>query len=181
MQEKGDSKMTENYVNFKLINQDGEVVKEKTSKVYNPFKEGVGYNFKYKSTVVKEYTDIQLPNVFTDAEVGRLYKLSKHIYSNSNMLARRIKNKLEPYDKETIRELLGIHRNSFNPFWNKIIKHKIIKSIKIEGKEWLCFNPLYFNTTKYLPLHLFIAFQDELKEHLPEWVISKYLDMCERT
>lgn len=168
-------------MNLKVINQDGEVVKEKTSKIYNPFKEGVGYNFKYKSTTIKDYTDILLPADFTDTEVGKLYRLSRRIYSSSNMLARRVKSKLEPYTKEEIREFFGMHRSKFSPFWNKIVKHKIIKAITIEGKEWFCFNPLYFNSTKYLPLYLFIAFQDELKEHLPEWVISKYLDMCERT
>lgn len=161
----------------KVVTDEGEIVKEKASKIYNPFKEGVGYNFKYKSCNIKSYLSIDLPQCFTPSELGRILILSRHIYSCSNLLARRIKNNLEPYTKEDIRELLEVHRNSFNPFWNKLIKSKMIKAINIDNKEWFCFNPLYFNSTTYLPVYLYIAFQDELKEHLPEWVIEKYLDM----
>jgi hypothetical protein len=32
-----------------------------------------------------------------------------------------------------------------------------------------------------MPVYLFIAFQGELKEHLPEWAIRKYLDMQDET
>jgi hypothetical protein len=74
---------------------------------------------------------------------------------------------------------LDVSRNTFNDFWNKVIDLKIIKQICFDGKEFYCINPLYFNSTRYMPLYLFIAFQDELCEHLPEWVIDRYLDMKE--
>jgi len=162
------------------ITEDGEVVEEKVIAFYNPFKEGRGYNFKYKSIFIKSYLDIPLPDVFTDAEIGKIFRLSRHIYSDSNLLARRSNNEIVPLTKQEIQEIIGLHRTKFNPFWKKVLKHRIIKPIKYCDAEYFCFNPIYFNSTTYLPLHLYLAFQDELKAHLPEWVVNKYLDMQEK-
>jgi len=161
------------------ITEDGEIVKESVKKLYNPFKEGKGYNFRYKSLNVRSYLDIPLPECFTDSEVGKIYRLTRYIYSSSNMLAYRSGGRVYPFTKEDIRKIIVLHRNNFNPFWNKVLANKVIKPIVIDGMEYFCFNPLYFNSTQYMPLYLFIAFQDELREHLPEWVIEKYLDMQE--
>lgn len=159
------------------IDHNGEVIDEKTRRFYNPFQDGRGYNFKYKSINIKSYLDIPLPECFTDTEVGKVYRLSRHIYSDSNMLAYRSDNRILPLSKEDIRQMVVLHRTKFGPFWNKVLSEKVIRSIVINGLEYFCFNPLYFNSTRYLPLYLYIAFQDELRKHLPDWVIKKYLDM----
>ncbi len=167
------------YIRRDVIVDGGEIVGEKVIPFYHPFKEGRGYNFKYKSINIKTYLDIPLPECFKDPEVGKIYRLSRHIYSDSNLLAKRVHHSIRPMSKAEIQDIVGLHRNNFNPFWKKLIRHKVIKLIILDGQEYFCFNPLYFNSTTYLPLYLFIAFQRELKEHLPEWVIKKYLDMRE--
>lgn len=167
------------YYKRQSITNNGEVVDEKTVKLYNPFKNGRGYNFKYKSINVRSYLDIPLPDCFTDSEVGKIYRLTGYIYSDTNMLAYRSNSRILPMTKERIRKTITLHRNNFNPFWKKVLENRIIKSVIIDGNEYFCFNPIYFNSTRYLPLYLYIAFQHELKEHLPEWVVEKYLDMQE--
>jgi len=140
---------------------------------------GGGYNFKYKSLNVRSYLEIPLPECFTDSEVGKIYRLTRSIYSSSNMLAYRGNGKVHPLAKEDIRKIVVLHRTKFNPFWHKVLNNKVVKPIVMDGQEYYCFNPIYFNSTLYLPLYLFIAFQDEIKGHLPAWVIEKYLDMQE--
>ncbi len=172
--------MDEYFKQERVVTADGEAVgSTKIKKFYSPFQDGRGYNFKYKSTVIKSYLGIELPKCFTDNECGKMYRLSKRIYSDSNLLAKRVNNEIHPLTKQDITEIVGVHRANFSPFWNKMLRNKIIKPIKISGDEYFCFNPLYYNTTTYMPLYLFIAFQDELKEHLPEWVVKRYLDMQE--
>lgn len=165
------------YYKKQSISTDGEVVYEKTFKLYSPFKEGRGYNFKYKSLNVRSYFDIELPKCFTDSEIGKIHRLSRRIYSSSNLLARRSNNNIVPLTKKDIQGIVGLYRTKFYPFWNKIIDNKIIKPVMLDGSEYFCFNPIYFNTTTYLPLYLYITFQKELQDHLPKWAIEKYLEM----
>lgn len=155
----------------------GEILGEKVVSFYHPFQDGRGYNFKYKSINIKSYLDIPLPKSFNDSEVGKVYRLSRYIYSDSNLLARRIHHSICPLMKQDIQDIIGLNRNNFALFWNKIIKLKIVKLVELNGQDFYCFNPIYFNSTTYLPVYLYIAFQDELKFHLPEWVVDKYLGM----
>ena len=174
--------MDEYYKQEQVITGDGELVgNKKVRKFYSPFQDGRGYNFKYKSATIKSYLGVELPKCFTDNECGKMYRLSKKIYSDSNLLAKRINNEICPLTKDDITLIVGVHRTNFSKLWNKMIKHRIIKPIKINNEVYFCFNPLYYNSTTYIPLYLFIAFQGELKAHLPEWVVKKYLDMKEES
>jgi hypothetical protein len=161
------------------IDGNGEIIGKKVRKYYNPFRDGRGYNFKYKSIYIKSYLDVPLPECFTDTEVGRIYRLSRYIYSDSNLLAKRSSNAFVPITKQDIRKVFVVRKSVFYPFWKKMIDEKILKAIQLDGQEYYCFNPIYFNSTHYLPIYLYIAFQDELGKHLPEWVVKKYLEMQE--
>jgi len=170
--------MDKYYKSERVVTADGEAVGDaKIRKFYSPFQEGRGYNFKYKSTTIKSYLSVELPKCFTDNECGKIYRLSKKIYSDSNLLAKRVGNEIHSLDKDDITSIVGVHRTNFSKLWKKMLQNKIIKPIKIGGEEYFCFNPLYYNSTQYMPLYLFIAFQEELREHLPQWVIEKYLHM----
>lgn len=170
--------MDEYYKQERVVTADGEPVGDpKVKKFYSPFKDGRGYNFKYKSTTIKSYLGVELPECFTDNECGKIYRLSKQIYSDSNLLAKRTNNEIKPLAKDELIGIIGVHRTNFNKLWNKILRNKIIKPIQINNETYYCFNPLYFNSTTYIPLYLFIAFQEELKEHIPDWAVKKYLDM----
>lgn len=170
--------MPADYIKQRTITNDGEIVYQENKRYYNPFKENRGYNFKYKSSNIRSYLDIPLPNEFTDSEIGKLTRLSRHIYSDSNMLARRAGGKITAYTKEDAQEIVGLSRARFSNFWRKAVKHRIIKTIVLDNQEFICFNPIYFNSTTYIPIHLYLAFQTELSRHLPEWVVERYLDMA---
>jgi len=171
--------MKETYIKRQSITQNGEVVKQNVAEFYSPFKDGKGYNLKYKSTHTRSYLEISLPEDFTDTEIGKIYRLSKKIYSDSNLLAKRSNDEIVPLSKKDIQDLVNLHRTKFNPFWSKILEQSVIKETKLGDCKYFCFNPLYFNSTTYIPLYLYIAFQKELNEHLPKWVIQRYLEMHE--
>jgi hypothetical protein len=173
-------RMHQKYIKNRSITQDGELTKDDYYLIYDPFKEGVGYNFKYRSAFVKNYLGISLPfgeNGFTDIELGRIYRISRLMYSDSNLLASRSNNDIVPVSRDEIQLMLKMHRTKFVPFWKKILEYQILKPIKYDSGTFFCMNPLYYNSTTYLPIEIYLAFQDELKDHLPEWVIEKYLNM----
>lgn len=165
------------YKKEQVVTADGELVETDVKSFYNPFQEGRGYNFKYKSAYTKTYTEIELPKEFTDSECGKLYRLSKKIYSNSNLLARRSNSEIVPLSMQDIIEQVGVHRSNFYPFWGKVEKYRIIKLIDIGGMKFYCFNPLFFNATQYMPLYVYEAFKEELKDEMPEWVHERYAEL----
>jgi hypothetical protein len=175
--------MPQKYYKNRSITQDGELVRDDSYVVYSPFKEGVGYNFKYRSSFTKSYIGISIPydskgiQGFTDLELGRIYRISRLMYSDSNLLARRSNNQIVPIVREEIQSLLKMHRTKFVPFWKKVIKFKVLKDIQYDGSAYFCMNPIYFNSTVYMPLHVYLAFQEDIKGHIPEWVIEKYLEL----
>jgi hypothetical protein len=73
--------------------------------------------------------------------------------------------------------MLKMHRTKFVPFWKKILSFRILKPLQYDVGTFFCMNPLYYNSTVYLPLEIFLAFQVDLQSHLPQWAVDKYLDM----
>jgi len=173
-------RMQQKYVKNRSITQDGELTKDDYYLFYDPFKEGIGYNFKYRSAFVKNYLGISLPygeNGFSDLELGRIYRISRLMYSDSNLLARRSNNNIVPITRDEIQLMLKMHRTKFVPFWKKVLEYRILKPIKYQDEYYFCMNPLYYNSTTYMPIHVYLAFQNDIQDHLPKWVVEKYLDM----
>lgn len=175
------TKKVQMYVKNKSISmEDGELVRDDSGLFYYPFKEGVGYNFKYRSAFTKSYQSVSLPSGvggFSDLELGRIYRISRLMYSDSNLLARRTNNHLEPFTRDEIQNMLKMHRTKFVPFWKKLLDFRILKPIPYDGNTYFCMNPLYYNSTTYIPVHVYLAFQNDIGEHIPDWAIKKYLEM----
>ena len=165
------------YKKEQVITKDGELIESRLKNYYRPFQDDRGYNFKYKSTFVKSYAEIELPFAFTDNECGKLYRLSKRIYSASNLLARRTMNRIVPMTLKEINDCVGVHRVNFKKFWDKVLEYRVVKVVVIGKEEFYCFNPLYFNSTRYMPLYVYQAFKEELRNHIPDWVAVKYKEM----
>jgi hypothetical protein len=173
-------KVQQKFIKNRSITQDGELVKDDYYLIYDPFKEGVGYNFKYRSAYIKSYLGISLPygeNGFSDLELGRIYRISRLMYSDSNLLARRSDSEVVPITRDEIQLMLKMHRTKFVPFWKKVLDYRILKPVFYDERTFFCMNPLYYNSTTYMPVHIYLAFQKDIQEHIPKWVIEKYLEM----
>lgn len=164
-------------------NKTGFILDEKERGLYNPFDPDKGYNFKYKSIAIKTYLDIPLPDVFSDSDLGKLLRLSKLIYANSNMLGRRVNTYIKPLTQDAIINVLGLKDRQGRAFIKKVIDNNVIRKLEFteQGKTFaqFYFNPIYFFSGTYLNLNLFLLFQDELNKHLPPWVIAKFLEQEE--
>ncbi|MFE5319774.1 hypothetical protein ACFQ88_13790 [Paenibacillus sp. NPDC056579] len=42
-------------------------------------------------------------------------------------------------------------------------------------------NPLYFFSDRYLPLSLYLLFQEQIDKHIPDWVKQKYRELQDET
>jgi len=164
-------------------NKTGVVLSEKERGIYNPFDPEKGYNYKYKSFCIKSYLDTPLPDVFSDSEIGKIFRLSRYIYANSNMIGRRVGSRIKAFTQEEIIKTFGLKDRQGRSLLKKTIEQKVIRKIDIaeQGKRFVqfYFNPMYFFSGTYLNLNLFLIFQDELSKHLPPWVITKFLEQHE--
>ena len=164
-------------------NKTGFIMDERERGLYNPFDPEKGYNFKYKSFSIKSYLDIPLPNVFSDSELGKLFRLSRHIYANSNMLGKRVNTFVKSFTQEDIIKILGLKDRQGRALLRKIIDHNVIRKLEYaeQGKHFVqfYFNPIYFFSGTYLNLNLYLIFQDELRKYLAPWVITKFLEQAE--
>lgn len=162
----------------------GEIFSEKIRNIYNPFDPDKGYNWKYKSFSIKSYLDIPLPDKFTDAELGKIFRLSRHIYADSNMLGKRVNNYIKPLGKNEIIKIFGLKDRQGRALLKKILENKVVKKFENteQGKTYVqfYFNPIYFFSGTYISLNLYLLFQDELNKHLPEQVIAKFLELAEQ-
>ena len=126
-------------------NKTGEIKYHKKTPFTSPFKRGLGYSFKYNSIKVSGYADISLPKELDDLTIGRMYRLSKHLYSVTNMLARRSNNKIKPYQITDIAKVLGMSERQASDFFRVSNQYGVIKRTKVEPRMYqYYFNPLYF-------------------------------------
>jgi len=72
-----------------------------------------------------------LSRLFTDAEMGRLYKMFDMTMTEYNVLF--LCDSRKPHTKQTLMEALDLGRNTFEPFFNRLIKLGVIYFIR--GKE----------------------------------------------
>jgi predicted transcriptional regulator len=162
-------------INAVIDSSTGEVYKETQSEYYSPYQEGKGYNFRYKSLSVKYYQDIDF-YMFKDSELGKLFKLSKFIYKETNLLAIRTNGKVRPLSTQEIQEIVGLSKSRCSEFICKLKNCNILRKRNINGSFYLVFNPLMFNSCKYVPKYLYLIFKDILDQIIPEWVQVKYME-----
>lgn len=158
----------------------GEVVKQKEFYVKNKFDAEKGYCF----TSQKNRINISPNNIheeITDADIGKLFKLSRQLQANTNLLVYRSGNNIKPMQIKHIAKLLEISERSCVRFINKMIKlHVMGKTVERNCKfSLICYKkyflcPTVFFCGCWLNYNLYIMFRSDLDKILPNWVISKF-------
>lgn len=161
-----------------IYNDNGEIVNDKTLRYKNKFDEEEGYLFWNQRNFVKTFSDVEYPKEMNDIEIGRMARLSKKVWSNTNMLGYRGNGGIRPYDINCIGQIIGIQQRQAERFISKMIKLGIMAkvSIKVEGKTEVQYylNPIYFFSSNRIPLNLYLIFRKQLDEVLPKWVKESY-------
>lgn len=166
-------------MNNRLIrhtNEHGEIISEKVFTYKAPFEDDEGYLFWNKKNFTKSFNDVEYPSELTDSELGKLTRLTKKVYSDTNMIAYRGNGgRIKPYTDEKISELLGLQLRQGKRFLNKMVKLGIICKYNNRGITEYYFNPLYYFSNKRISLDLYLKCKEQLDKVLDDWVIRRYM------
>lgn len=159
----------------------GEIYYERQWKSFNGWNDE-GYKYRYRYNSLKFYPDM-LPRV--DPNILKVFFMICCITNEDNLLAYKTKSRskykkpeLHIYTTEEIWEHLPykISKYSFKNAWSKLVP-RYIRKIKVEDKRIWAVNPAYANRCSTVPLFLFSAFKDDMKEKLGTFNYKRYCDM----
>jgi hypothetical protein len=154
----------------------GEIISSETKSV-TYFTEK-GYMVFARKNYSRVFTDIRIPDDFTDAELGKIYRLQACIQQNTNMLVKRTNGIRRPMTYAEIAKQTGLSDRLGKEFVKKLLDYAIIGTIEktTGGTTRLAyyFNPLYFHNSKWLTFELYDLFKKQLDPHLPVWVKREY-------
>lgn len=161
-----------------ISEETGEVKKTKVQRVVARFDDDRGYLFWARKDFAKSFLDVPYPKEMTDAEIGRIARLAKRMWSNTNMLGYRGNKGVRPYNVEQIGKEIGLGPRQAQRFVKKMIdigmmaKHEDGKGRSKEVQYYI--NPIHFFGSNRIPLSLYLLFRKHLDKLLPWWVKAEY-------
>ena len=163
----------------KLINlSTGEILDEKTVTFPAYFDEEKGYLFWVRKNHARSFHGIPYPKEMSDSDIGKLARLAKHIWSNTNMLAYRGNGGIRPLDIDGIAEVLDLKPRRVRSYIKKMVTLGVMAKSRTKVgdvvEDFFYINPIYFCSSKRIPLHLYLIFKKQLDEVLPTWVIQRF-------
>lgn len=163
----------------RLINSNGEVIKNKVHHIAAAFDEEKGYLFWARKSHAKSFLDTPYPPGMTHTEIGRIAVLAKKIWSNTNMLGYRGNGGVKPYDVEQIGKIIELGPRQAARFIDKMIKVGMMARVRVDsgGKKETQYyiNPIFYFSGNRISLNLYLIFKEQLDRVLPEWVKVEYM------
>jgi len=142
------------------------------------FDEEKGYLFWARKSFSKSFADIDFPDDMSDLEIGRMARLAKRIWSNTNMLGYRGNGGVRAYSIDMIADILKIKTRQAYRFIEKMIRLGVLARVTIntdQRKETqLYVNPIYFFSSNRIPLSLYLIFHRQLDQYIPKWAQEAY-------
>ena len=158
----------------------GEVCSVKKHFMESAFDEEKGYLFWARKSFTKSFHSVDYPKEMNDLDLGRMARLAKKIWSNTNMLGYRGNGGIKPYTVEKIGEVINLKPRQAKTFVDKMISLGVIAKVNVDtgGHKEVHFyvNPIYFFSSNRIPLNLYLIFRKELDKVLPSWVKAKYAE-----
>lgn len=155
----------------KYINSDGEywLKREHTEAWYNEN----GYLYRNRTKVLKAFTDKPYPKELSWNEKGKLSDLEQYV-GNEQLIVYKSNKIIKPHTITTIAKILDSSVRQTRAFIKKCKELKVIAEIEINGIVYYALNPIYKLRGNRISLTTYIAFQEELMEELPTWVVNNY-------
>lgn len=158
----------------------GELYKTNLKHVDASFDEEKGYLFWNRKKYAKTFQELDYPDALTDAEIGKLSRLSKKLYANTNLISYRGNGGIRPCSVEMMADLLGLEFKQMQRFLKKMMRLGIMAKAEIRSENALetqyYMSPLYYFTSNRIPLNLYLLFRQQLDRVLPLWVQNKFAD-----
>jgi len=156
----------------------GEKISDTRVRFAPAFDEEKGYLFWARKSFSRSFHDVDFPDEMNDLEIGRMARLAKKIWSNTNMLGYRGNGGVRPYSIDMIADILRMKPRQAYRFIEKMIRLGLIARVKIDTENTreihLYVNPIYFFSSNRIPLNLYLIFRKRLDKVLPEWVKDEY-------
>lgn len=139
-----------------------------------------GYLFMINKNGARVFQYIDLPEDFSDTEIGKIFKLKNHIQHKTNMLYKRTRDGYIPMCREDIIKSLGYSSRRGITFFNRLIDKEVLAQVTIkcgEAEDMIQFymNPLYFHSGKRINVNLYTLFKRQLDPYLKDWVRRKFI------
>lgn len=156
----------------------GELRAKKVNHLWTHFDDDRGYLFWARKNFSRSFADVSYPEEMTDVEIGRIARLAKKMWSNTNMLGYRGHNGVHPYTVEQIGEIISLGPRQTRRFITKMIdigmmaQHPEGKGRAKEVQYYI--NPIHFFNSNRIPLNLYLLFREYLDKLLPDWVKNEY-------
>lgn len=138
-----------------------------------------GYLFWAKKNNIKTYLDEPLPPCFTWSERGRIDAIKHYILRDNQLLVYTSGNVIKPMTSKEMARLLDMSDRQCKAFVKKLKINGIIKEICFDNLRYFAFNPRYGFKGKRMSLNVYIFFQNELQDVLPDWVKRKFLEQAQ--
>lgn len=158
----------------------GELIMGKKQRVGERFDPEKGYLFRNQKHGFKQFDDIAFPDSLTDSEIGKLTRLAKNIYRDSNLLAYRGNGGIKPHTPETISKIISLGQRQTQRFLSKMINLGVIARCRVEVGEkkeiHYYMNPLYFFSGNRVNLNLYLLFRNQLDPYIPGWAKNLFIE-----
>jgi len=167
-----------------IIDDDGVIIKTNDYE-YRIFDDKKGYLFKNKAYSFKSFkNEPKLSTLVSNySHIGRLYVLAENTYADTNMISYYHNKKYYPAKISHISEMIGLSEKRCIRFIKDMIKLGVIAEAFIHTKYQVeiqyYLNPLYFLSSKYLSPSLYMLFQKQINQVLPDWVIDRFMNFTD--
>lgn len=160
----------------------GEVVGQRSRTVGNRFDPEKGYLFRNQAGKFSSFFDVPFPEDMTDIEIGRMTRLAKKMWGQTNMLGYRGNGGVKPFDMAGMSKVVGLGKSQTYNFVKKMIKLGVIAKVKIESKGQIDYqyyvNPLYYSSSNRITLNLYLLFRKQLDPYMPSWARQKFIEQA---
>lgn len=159
----------------------GEITRERRKFIEETFNEE-GYRVPPQKRKASMFADVPFPFGMSDAEIGKMARLSKLMISTSNMLGYRKGKGILPYTEGHLIEVLGMSQYRGTEFIRRMIDLGMMQRVRrvigsIDSEE-LYINPAYFFAGRRISLNLYLLFREHLDPVLPDWVKAEFLSLA---
>jgi hypothetical protein len=165
----------------KRVRFDENTGEEFSTKIYTfpaTFDEDKGYLFWTRKSFAKSFLDVPFPSEMSKLDIAHMTLLSKHLWSNTNLLGYRGHGGIKPYGIDDIAQAIELKPRQTYNFIQKMIALGMIARVDVrteQTKETHYYvNPIYYFSNNRLSLNLYLIFRKQLDEVLPDWVKNKF-------
>lgn len=148
-----------------------------------------GYILLYNAKYGKKFDNYKFRYVIKDKnDCHRILSLTEYVYQGTNKIfyeyytINKNGNPVVNYriaNDEDIAEMLGLSLKRTKSFLNRMMNLGVIAKSKIQVSRTsfftgYVFNPLLYNSGKFVSPELYLTFEESLKKIVPDWVKKRY-------